>query len=211
MNKSTRLPHHVRRSALFAGVIIASMVLSVLATATTNAQTTTMQQVEIGDTAPEFEAVTAEGDLWKSSDYSGDQILVVYFYPAAMTGGCTAQACSFRDDRTELTGLGAEVIGISGDNPDGLKVFKKVNNLNFPLLSDSDGTIARKFGVPVSDGGSIVREVDGEEVELEREVTTARWTFIIDRDGKIVYKDTEVNAEGDSKAVISAIRTLASN
>src|SRR5690625_4299101 len=124
MIKSTSLPHHVRRSALFAGVIIASMVLSVLATATTNAQTTTMQQVEIGDTAPEFEAVTAEGDLWKSSDYSGDQILVVYFYPAAMTGGCTAQACSFRDDRTELTGLGAEVIGISGDNPDGLKVFK---------------------------------------------------------------------------------------
>lgn len=211
MNKSTFLPSLIARSARFTGVVIVAIAISTLSTVTTHAQTATMQQLEIGDTAPEFEAVTAEGDLWRSSEYIGDQILVVYFYPAAMTGGCTAQACSFRDDRTELTGLGAEVVAISGDNPDGLKVFKKVNNLNFPLLSDADGTIARKFGVPVSDGGTITREVDGQEIELQRSVTTARWTFIIDRDGKIVYKDTEVDAEGDSKAVISAIRTLASN
>lgn len=165
--------------------------------------------LEIGDPAPEFEAISADGDVWQSNDYTGEKILVVYFYPAAMTGGCTAQACSFRDDRTTLNEMGAEVVGISGDTVSNLQVFKKANKLNFPLLSDADGSIARSFGVPVGDGGSITREVDGEEVELAREVTTSRWTFIIDRDGKIVYKDTEVDAAGDSRAVISAIKQLA--
>lgn len=167
--------------------------------------------LEIGDSVPEFEAISADGEIWQSDDHVGEKILVVYFYPAAMTGGCTAQACSFRDDRTKLTGMGAEVVGISGDTVSNLKVFKRAHNLNFPLLSDTEGSIAQKFGVPVRDGGTITREVDGEQVELTREVTTARWTFIIDRNGKIVYKDTEVDAAGDSQAVITAIEQLALN
>lgn len=167
--------------------------------------------VEPGDTAPEFEAISAEGDLWKSSDHVGQKILVVYFYPAAMTGGCTDQACSFRDDRTTLTEMGAEVVGVSGDQVSSLQVFKRVNNLNFPLLSDEDGSVARAFGVPVGEGGSITRVVDGEEIILNRDVSTARWTFIIDLEGKIVYKDTEVDAAGDSQTVISAIEQLALN
>jgi thioredoxin-dependent peroxiredoxin len=167
--------------------------------------------LQIGDVAPEFEALTAEGEQWHSSDYVGESILVVYFYPAAMTGGCTAQACSFRDNRSQLLDLGAEVVGISGDEINNLRIFKNTNNLNFPLLSDPEGNIARSFGVPVRDGGSITREVDGEEVELRRSVTTARWTYIIGRDGTILYKDTEVDAEGDSEAVIAAIRQLSSN
>ena len=164
--------------------------------------------VEVGETAPEFEAPTADGDMWKSSDIVGDQYLVVYFYPAAMTGGCTKQACAFRDDRTKLDELGAQVVGISGDEVDGLEVFKRAHNLNFPLLSDADGSIARAFGVPVSEGGTIARDVGGQEVQLERGVTTSRWTFIIDKDGKVVYRDTEVNAEGDSQAVIAALQKL---
>lgn len=167
--------------------------------------------LEIGDDAPEFEAMSADGDVWRSKEVIGESLLVVYFYPAAMTGGCTDQACSFRDDRTKLTDMGAEVVGISGDNVDGLEVFKRANNLNFPLLSDYDGSIARSFGVPVGEGGTITREIDGEEVELTREVSTARWTFIIDQDGKIVYKDTKVDASGDSQAVMSAIESLALN
>lgn len=167
--------------------------------------------LQIGDAAPEFEALTAEGEQWHSSDYVGETILVVYFYPAAMTGGCTAQACSFRDNRSQLLDLGAEVVGISGDEINNLRIFKNTNNLNFPLLSDPEGNIARSFGVPVRDGGSITREVDGEEVELRRSVTTARWTYIIGRDGTILYKDTEVDAEGDSESVIAAIRQLSSN
>lgn len=167
--------------------------------------------LEIGDAAPEFEAVSDEGEMWRSEDHIGESLIVLYFYPVAMTGGCTAQACSFRDDRTRLTEMGAEVVGVSGDQVKNLQLFKRLNNLNFPLLSDADGSVARSFGVPVREGGSITREIDGEEVELSRDITTARWTFIIDRDGKIVYKDTEVDAEGDSKVVISAIEELASN
>lgn len=166
------------------------------------------KSLAVGDKAPAFQAPTADGDIWKSSDVVGDKYLVVYFYPAAMTGGCTKQACAFRDDRTRLDAMGAQVVGVSGDSVEGLKVFKRTHNLNFPLLSDADGSLARAFGVPVGDGGKISREIGGERVELERGVTTSRWTFIIDKDGKIVYRDTEVDAEGDSQAVISALQKL---
>ncbi|MEX2585237.1 MAG: peroxiredoxin [Balneolaceae bacterium] len=167
--------------------------------------------LEPGDPAPEFEAMSDNGELWQSSDHVGESLLVVYFYPAAMTGGCTSQACSFRDNRTKLTELGAEVVGISGDEVKSLQLFKRMNNLNFPLLSDPNGEIAKSFGVRLRDGGTITRVVDGEEVELTRQVTTARWTFIIDRTGTIVYKDTEVNASGDGEAVLSAIEQLVMN
>lgn len=164
--------------------------------------------LKVGDRAPAFEARTADGEVWRSTDHVGEKLLVVYFYPAAMTGGCTKQACSFRDDRTRLTELGAEVVGVSGDRVEGLQVFKQAHRLNFPLLSDADGDVARAFGVPLREGGTITRTVDGEETTLTRDVTTARWTFIIGRDGRIVYKDTEVDAAGDSQAVLAAIKRL---
>jgi thioredoxin-dependent peroxiredoxin len=163
---------------------------------------------EPGDRAPSFEAVSDDGSVWKSDEHIGESILVVYFYPAAMTGGCTDQACNFRDNRTKLTELGAEVVGISGDQPESLEIFKRFNNLNFPLLSDPQGEIAQSFGVPVRDGGTFTAVVDGQEIELERSVTTARWTFIIDIDGNIAYKDTEVQAAGDSEAVIAALERM---
>lgn len=163
--------------------------------------------LEVGDDAPIFEAPTADDAIWTSRDV-GEKYLVVYFYPAAMTGGCTKQACAFRDDRTKLTEMGAEVVGISGDSVEGLKVFKRAHNLNFPLLSDASGEIARSFGVPVRDGGTMRSTVDGEDVEWTREVTTARWTFIVDPHGKVVYRDTEVDAAGDSQAVIAALQRL---
>lgn len=164
--------------------------------------------LDVGDLAPEFEATTSDGTIWRSSDDAGDGLLVVYFYPAAMTGGCTDQACSFRDNRTKLTEMGAEVVGISGDEVDALTVFRRTNRINFPLLSDADGSIAAKFGVPVRDGGTLTREVDGEEVDFVRGVTTARWTFIVDADGRIVYRDTDVEAAGDGEAIVEAVREL---
>lgn len=162
----------------------------------------------IGDKAPTFEAKDANGKDWKSSDYIGKKILVVYFYPAAMTGGCTKQACSFRDDKKDLMDLGAEVVGISGDRVSNLKIFKKVHNLNFILLSDNTGTIAKKFGVPMKEGGSIKRTVDGQEITMTRDVTTSRWTFIIDKEGNIIYKNTKVNAANDSEDVFAFIKKL---
>jgi thioredoxin-dependent peroxiredoxin len=166
--------------------------------------------LNVGDPAPVFEAVTDEGTLWRSADHVGKGLLVVYFYPAAMTDGCTAQACAFRDNRSQLQELGAEVVGVSGDRIETLRAFKGSNRLNFPLLSDTTGTVARAFGVNVRDGGTITRTYGGREITLTRDLTTARWTFIIDADGRIVYKDTQVNAEGDGAAVLRAVRRLRS-
>ncbi|MGM0505643.1 MAG: peroxiredoxin [Bacteroidota bacterium] len=165
-------------------------------------------QLEEGDAAPHFASETANGESWDSREQYGDGWVVVYFYPAALTGGCTAQACSFRDNRTQLTEMGAEVVGISGDRQENLRIFQRLNNLNFPLISDRDGSIARAFGVETRDGGTISREVDGETVELTRDVTTARWTFIVDPSGTVVYKDTEVDAAGDSERVLAALERL---
>lgn len=168
----------------------------------------TAQEVvlEVGDRAPVFQAPADDGSMWRSADHVGSEIVVVYFYPAAMTGGCTAQACAFRDNRTQLEELGATVVGVSGDRVENLRLFKGQNRLNFPLLSDPNGVVMRAFGVPTRAGATITREVDGQQVELTRDVTAARWTFIIGRDGRILHKETEVDPEGDSSAVIEAIR-----
>ena len=117
-------------------------------------------ELEVGDDAPDFKAKSDNETVWNLSDYIGDKNIVVYFYPAAMTGGCTAQACAYRDLSSNLESVDALVVGISGDNIEGLKVFKNANDLNFPLLSDESGDIAEKFGVPTRDGGTIEREVE---------------------------------------------------
>jgi peroxiredoxin Q/BCP len=164
--------------------------------------------LKIGDMAPVFQARDDAGDLWKSSNLVGEKILVVYFYPAAMTGGCTKQACGFRDDRDFLTEMGAEVVGVSGDTPEGLAMFKHVHGLNFTLLADTDGAVAKAFGVPLRDGGAIQRNVDGKEVTLNRGVTASRWTFAIGLDGRVAYANTKVKAAQDSKDVIEFVKSL---
>ena len=73
-------------------------------------------QVNVGDKSPQFSAKDDTNQLWESSAFIGKKVLVVYFYPAAMTGGCTKQACGFRDDKAKFDELDAIVIGISGDN-----------------------------------------------------------------------------------------------
>lgn len=162
----------------------------------------------VGDVAPVFNANTEAGDLWQSADHVGKgKFLVVYFYPAAMTGGCTQQACGFRDQSAELAGLDAAVVGISADPVNNLKLFKQSHNLNFPLLSDVNATVARRFGVPVRDGGTFTTTVDGKEVTLKRPYTLARWTFVIDKAGKVVHKDTSVNASADSSNIAEFLRS----
>src|SRR3954462_14293235 len=104
--------------------------------------------VEVGDQAPKFEATDDQGQPWKSEDHFGKKIVVVYFYPADLTGGCTKQACGFRDDMSKLTDKGVEVIGVSGDSAKNHQVVKQVHKLNWTVLADEDGAVARKFGVP---------------------------------------------------------------
>jgi peroxiredoxin Q/BCP len=161
-----------------------------------------------GDPAPAFQANDDNGELWKSSDFLNKKYIVVYFYPAAMTGGCTVQACSYRDHKSGLDELDVELVGISGDPVKNLKLFKMANNLNFTLLSDVSGEIAKKFGVPLDKGGSIERKVDGKDITMQRALTSARWTFIIDKGGKIAYKNTQVKAANDSQDVLNFIKRL---
>jgi peroxiredoxin Q/BCP len=164
-----------------------------------------------GDKAPEFESTDDAGKPWKSADHYGKKIVVVYFYPAAMTGGCTKQGCGFRDDLAKLADKGVEVVGVSGDEVAGLELFKKDSSLNFALLADTDGAVAKKFGVPLKEGGEIKRRVDGKEHVLKRGVTAARWTFVIDRQGRIALKNTKVDAAKDSQAILKFVEGLASD
>jgi len=163
--------------------------------------------IVIGKKISAFNAVNQEGDLWRSSDYIGKKILIVYFYPAAMTGGCTKQACAYRDDAEQLEKLDAVVVGVSGDVPSGLKVFQESHGLNFNLLADYDGKIANIFGVPTRDGGAIQRNFNGKEVTLQRGITASRWTFVVDRSGKVVYKNRKVNAAQDSENIIAFLKS----
>lgn len=172
------------------------------------AQDPALPSLEVGDMAPVFSGMADNGEIWSSRNERDAEFLVVYFYPAAMTGGCTTQACLFRDNHSRLLDMGAEVIGVSGDRVANLKAFKGTNRLNFPLLSDTAGVIAHAFGVPTDDGGTITREVNGEEMTLTRDVTASRWTFIIGPDGRIVYKATDVDPAGDPAAVVAFIEKL---
>jgi peroxiredoxin Q/BCP len=159
-----------------------------------------------GDKAPSFEAVDDQGKTWKSSDYIGKKVIVVYFYPADFTGGCTKQACTYRDDMDKLTAKDIMVVGVSGDSAKTHDLFKKHHKLNYTLLADEKGEIARKFGVPVNKGGKAEGfDENGKEIVVERGVTIPRWTFVIGKDGTIIYKNQKVNPAQDSKQILEAV------
>ncbi len=161
-------------------------------------------ELNIGDVISEFSGINSQGISWNSNMVK-TEFLVVYFYPAAMTSGCTKQACAYRDNKTTFDKTGITVIGVSGDEVKNLKHFKESLQLNFPLLSDTNGNISKIFGVPTKKGGSITREIGGENYMLKRAITIPRWTFILDKSRKIIYKNSEVNATEDSQTVLEII------
>jgi peroxiredoxin Q/BCP len=175
-------------------------------------------ELKVGDKAPSFEALDDAGKAWKSDDVVGKKILVIYFYPADFTGGCTKQACSFRDEMSKLKEKDVEVIGISGDSVKNHELFKKFHKLNFPLLADEDGSIATKFGVPLTKGektveakdleGKVIKDTTGDTLKTTRKVTINRWTFVIDKEGKIANKETQVKAAEDSKRILDILKEL---
>lgn len=162
--------------------------------------------LEVGDEVPAFEALDDKGKSWKSERFLGKKLLLVYFYPAAMTGGCTKQACAFRDDQAKWKERNVEVVGVSGDQSENLALFKQAESLNFSLLADPDGKVAKAFGVPAGKGGSINRFVKGEKFTLNRGVTTKRWTFLVSKEGKVLYKNEKVQAAQDSSTVLNFVK-----
>ncbi|WP_369240576.1 peroxiredoxin [Streptomyces sp. R21] len=104
-------------------------------------------KVNVGDQVEDFALPDETGTTRQLSELLGDGPVVLFFYPAAMTAGCTAEACHFRDLAAEFAAAGAKPVGISGDTVDRQQEFAGRHTLGFPLLSDTDGTVRERFGV----------------------------------------------------------------
>lgn len=133
-----------------------------------------MAHPKIGNVAPAFVLLDQEDNTVSLKDFRGDKHVVVYFYPKAMTPGCTVQACALRDHAKELAKRNTVVLGISPDATKRLAKFAERDGLNFTLLSDEDHAIADKYGAwgPKKFMG---REFDG----------ILRSTFIVDKEGRL--------------------------
>ncbi|ACU34979.1 thioredoxin-dependent thiol peroxidase [Actinosynnema pretiosum subsp. pretiosum] len=137
-----------------------------------------------GDEAPAFTLPDSSGKPVSLSDYLGRSV-VVYFYPAAGTPGCTKQACDFRDSTGALAESGYEVVGVSPDKPEKLARFAEAEGLTFPLLSDEDKTVLTAWGA------------FGEKKNYGRVVQgVIRSTFLVGPDGKVVKAMYNVRATG---------------
>jgi thioredoxin-dependent peroxiredoxin len=148
----------------------------------------------IGKAAPAFTLLNQDGEKIKLSDFKGKKIVVLYFYPKAMTPGCTVQACSIRDGKKKLAQLNVEVLGVSPDSVARLQKFIERDKLNFTLLSDEDNAIALKYG-SFGPKKFMGKEYDG----------ILRQTFIIDSNGKLVHVMNKVNTKTHFDDVVSFI------
>jgi peroxiredoxin Q/BCP len=137
-----------------------------------------------GDEAPDFSLPDADGKEVSLSSLRGQQV-IVYFYPAAMTPGCTKEACDFRDSIQSLAAAGVTVLGISPDAPAKLAKFRDRDSLNFPLLSDADHEVEKAYGAY------------GEKMLYGKtRVGVIRSTFVVDPGGKIARAYYNVKATG---------------
>jgi peroxiredoxin Q/BCP len=144
----------------------------------------TASKLEVGDPAPAFHLPNADGNAVSLADYRGRKV-IVYFYPAASTPGCTTQACDFRDNLRELNAAGLDVVGISPDSPAKLAKFRDAERLMFPLLSDPDRQVLTAWGAY------------GEKKMYGKTVHgVIRSTFVVDEDGKIAVAQYNVRATG---------------
>jgi thioredoxin-dependent peroxiredoxin len=143
-----------------------------------------MSRLEVGDAAPEFTLDDDEGNEVSLESFRGKRV-ILYFYPAAMTPGCTKQACDFRDNLGSLTAQGFVVLGVSKDKSAKLKQFRERDALTFPLLSDVDLDVHKAYGAY------------GEKTNYGKTILgVIRSTFVIDADGKVEKALYNVKATG---------------
>ena len=139
-------------------------------------------RLEVGQTAPGFSLPDADGNTVRLADFKG-RAVIVYFYPAASTPGCTKQACTFRDSLAGLSGAGIDVVGISPDKPEKLAKFRDAEALTFPLLSDPERKVLTAWGT------------FGEKKMYGKTVQgVIRSTFLVDEKGKIALAQYNVKA-----------------
>jgi peroxiredoxin Q/BCP len=140
--------------------------------------------LEKGASAPSFTLPDESGSPVSLSDFAGRRV-IVYFYPAASTPGCTTEACDFRDNLNSLASAGYQVLGVSKDEPEALRRFKDEQGLTFPLLSDPELTVHQAYGAY------------GEKNSYGRVVTgTIRSTFVLDEEGAVELPLYNVKATG---------------
>lgn len=146
---------------------------------------------QVGDMAPSFSGTDQNGQVVKSSDYIGKQIVLLYFYPKDFTGGCTKEACGFRDRLGDLQKDNVVVIGVSFDTADSHKSFAAKYGLGFTLLADPMGTIVDAYGTRMKDKDM-----------------SNRVSFLIGLDGKIVHVTSSGNPQKHFDEMSAAIATL---
>ncbi|MFT4886699.1 MAG: peroxiredoxin Q/BCP [Pseudohongiellaceae bacterium] len=156
-----------------------------------------MAAIKLGNKAPAFTLLDQNGEKISLKDYMGEKNVILYFYPKAMTPGCTTQACGLRDSAQSLGELDAVAIGISPDPVVRLKKFEIKEALNFCLLADEDHATAEKYGV----WG--LKKFMGREF-----MGIIRSTFIINKDGKFVHIMDKVKTKSHDTDVLEILKSL---
>lgn len=147
------------------------------------------QILKEGDAVPAFKVKDFEGELVSNEDLIGSPF-IIYFYPENGTKGCTEQACNFRDDMDAFEELDILVVGVSHNDMKSHNKFMEENELNFPLFSDPDLSMAKAFGA--------TQTVDGKE-------QVVRSTFLFDEDGNLVWSESPVNVVDHVERVLEAV------
>jgi thioredoxin-dependent peroxiredoxin len=155
-----------------------------------------MAQPKIGNLAPAFTLKNQHDKSVSLKDFKGKKNVVLYFYPKALTPGCTTQACGIRDTTDEFAKLDTVVLGVSPDAPSKLTKFIQKHDLNFDLLSDEDHAIAEKYGVWA------LKQFMGKEF-----MGVVRTTFIIDKEGRLRYLMNKVNTKTHDQELLEILRS----
>ncbi len=152
---------------------------------------------KIGNKAPAFKLLNQDGKTVSLADFAGQKTVVLYFYPKAMTPGCTVQACGIRDSKAKLSRAKTVVLGISPDAPSRLATFREREGLNFDLLSDEDHAIAGKYGV-----WGLKKFMGREYMGINRV------TFVIGPDGRLKHIMEKVKTKTHHDDVLALVKPL---
>jgi thioredoxin-dependent peroxiredoxin len=155
-----------------------------------------MPLLKPGDTAPDFDAATTDGQRVSLKDFRGRK-LVMYFYPMDDTPGCTRQACSLRDHNAEIRAKGAAILGVSTQDEESHRKFTKKFNLNFRLLADTDGKVGRAYGT--LGGGGLISKLKSAAGMADRV------TFIIDENGKVAHVISRPDVANHAEEVLALL------
>jgi peroxiredoxin Q/BCP len=148
------------------------------------------EPLKVGDDAPNFEMKGSDGKTYKLSDFKGKQAVVIAWYPKAFTGGCTKECKSLAEQGDEIRKYDVAYFTASVDEPEKNKEFAESLKLDYPILSDPSKETAKAFGV------------------LNERGMANRWTYYIDKNGKIAAVDQKVNTENHGKDIAARLKEL---